>query len=294
MEIFFRILESLPRDPSPRPGEVSSPGSSEIRGLRKTLSSSIITTRHLGNRLLVEGRWNVLCLTRTSEFDPANGAAAGDSPVTVWLRELEAGEQAAAQALYEHFVAQVLALARQRMPAKVRSVYDEDDVAVSAFQSLFRGVLEQRFRFRDRTDIWRLLLTIAERKIALRIRHETRDKRDVRRVAENSIFLPESPGKPSNREESQKSLLAREPTPEFAAEVADTCDALLAVLPDENSRQIALLKLENLTVEEIAAKLGCARRTVQRRLLVIRRAWQEAGGMGTAADDVSQSGDEST
>ena len=85
-------------------------------------------------------------------------------------------------------------MARQRLPAKVRSAYDEEDVAVSAFQSLFLGVREQRFRFNDRTDFWRLLLTIAERKIARRIQHETRDKRDVRRLEENSIFLARSPG----------------------------------------------------------------------------------------------------
>jgi len=230
-----------------------------------------------------------------NRFRHANDAAAADSPVTVWLRDLEAGKQTAAQFLYQHFCVRIHELARRRLPAKVRSVYDGDDVAVSAFQSLFRGVREERFSFRDRTDVWRLLLTIAERKIALRIQHETRDKRDVRRLAENSIFLPHPPGqgKPSNREEIQESLLAREPTPEFAAEVADTCDALLAALPDDNARQIALLKLENLTADEIAAKLGCSRRTVQRRLLVIRCVWEEANESGSEADDVSQSGDES-
>lgn len=220
--------------------------------------------------------------------------ASSDPPVTVWLRALEAGDEAAARPLYGHFCARIYALARQRLPAKVRGVYDEDDVAVSAFQSLFRGVREQRIRFNDRTDFWRLLLTIAERKIARRIRHETREKRDVRRLEENSIFSPGSPGQgaPRDRDASVQSLLAREPTPAFAAEVADTCDALLAALPDDNCRQIALLRLEHLTSDEIAAKLNCSRRTVQRRLLIIRRTWQEAGEVEIDADDVSQSSDE--
>lgn len=35
--------------------------------------------------------------------------------------------------------------------------------------------------------------------------------------------------------------------------------------------------LENYTAEQVAEKLGCSRRTVQRKLLVIRRTWQDAG-----------------
>ena len=97
---------------------------------------------------------------------------------------------------------------------------------------------------------------------------------------------------PGNVDASVQSLLAREPTPAFAAEVADTCDALLVALPDDNCRQIALLRLENLTADEIAAKLGCSRRTVQRRLLVIRQAWQ-AAAEAESDKDVSQSSDES-
>lgn len=263
----------------------------DIVNLRKSLASKTI-----GGKLVGMSRLECAVSDFEHTLGNARGDAVEDSPVTTWLFDLEAGDQRAAQSLYEHFVSQVLALARRRIPAVVRSVYDEEDVAVSAFQSLFRGVHEQRFEFQDRTDFWRLLLTIAERKIARRIRHETRDKRDVRRLTENTIFLPQTPaeGKPNHREENPPSLLAREPTPEFAVEFADTCDSLLAGLPDDHSRQIALLKLENLTADEIAETLNCSRRTVQRRLLVIRRIWLEAGGLNIDADDVSQSGDESS
>jgi DNA-directed RNA polymerase specialized sigma24 family protein len=63
----------------------------------------------------------------------------------------------------------------------------------------------------------------------------------------------------------------------FATEVGETCENLLASLPDDSCRQITLLMLENHTAERIAEKLGCARRTVHRKLLVIRRTWQDAG-----------------
>ncbi|MCP4856761.1 MAG: hypothetical protein GY903_19945 [Fuerstiella sp.] len=64
-----------------------------------------------------------------------NDAESGDSPVTVWLRQLEVGDTQAAQPLYQHFCGRLQEMARMRIPASVRSAYDQDDVAVSAFHS---------------------------------------------------------------------------------------------------------------------------------------------------------------
>jgi DNA-directed RNA polymerase specialized sigma24 family protein len=59
--------------------------------------------------------------------------------------------------------------------------------------------------------------------------------------------------------------------------VADDLRARLAQLPDDELRQIALLKLEGYTNEEIAARTGDSLRSVARRLVLIRRTWEEAG-----------------
>ena len=198
------------------------------------------------------------------------------------------GDAQAAQLLYQHFCERVEEMARQRIPANVRRAYDQDDVVVSAFHSLFLGVRKQQYQLHDRFDFWRLLLTIAERKIAKRVRHETRDKRDVRRVVHNSVFLKSSTEQTGDAPRGVDALPGREPTAELAAEVSETCEAMLAALPDGTSRQIALLKLENHTSEEIAAKLGCTRRTIQRKLLVIRRTWQHASGIEPKNEEVSR------
>lgn len=92
-----------------------------------------------------------------------------------------------------------------------------------------------------------MLLTIAERKIAKRIRYETRDKRDVRRLIQNSVFLRLSPEQQNDVRNGVKTLPGYEPTPEFAAEVAETCQNLLASLPNDGCLQVALLMLENYT-----------------------------------------------
>ncbi len=210
-----------------------------------------------------------------------NGALAfcSQSPVTMWLRQLESGDPTSAGELYQHFCSRLQNLISRHIPASVRATYDADDVAVSAFHSLFMGVREQRYLLGNRTDIWHLLLTIAERKIAKRIRFETQEKRDIRRRLQNSVFVSPPSGPRRDASGGVNSLPSHEPTPAFAAEVAETCEHLLGALPDDCCRTIALLMLENYTAEEVAMKLGCTRRTVQRKLLVIRRTWQDSSGL---------------
>jgi DNA-directed RNA polymerase specialized sigma24 family protein len=71
--------------------------------------------------------------------------------------------------------------------------------------------------------------------------------------------------------------LEREPSPAYAALLAEESRRLLERLDNEQLRAIALYKLEGHTNDEIAGKLGCERVTVQRKLRLIRQIWgQEA------------------
>jgi DNA-binding CsgD family transcriptional regulator len=55
--------------------------------------------------------------------------------------------------------------------------------------------------------------------------------------------------------------------------VADECRRLLVSLADERQRQIAVLRMEGYTNEEIAQRLGCGLRSVVRKLELIRKTW---------------------
>ena len=72
-------------------------------------------------------------------------------------------------------------------------------------------------------------------------------------------------------------IVGAEPTPEFAVRIAEHFESLLARLPDEELRQIARLRLEEYSSDEIAQRLGCAERTVRRKLVLIRSYWENAG-----------------
>jgi hypothetical protein len=67
--------------------------------------------------------------------------------------------------------------------------------------------------------------------------------------------------------------VGEEPTPEFAAQVAEECRRLLDLLGDETLRQVAVWKMEGYTNDEIAGRLSCSRRTVTLKLEAIRIIW---------------------
>jgi RNA polymerase sigma factor (sigma-70 family) len=108
---------------------------------------------------------------------------------------------------------------------------------------------------------------MTSQKISNRHRFDQRQRRDIRRTLSDSIF--------TNSQRDDGPLLSREPTPEFAAELEDTCERLFQSLADPDLKEIAVLRLEGYTDAEIATQLHCSRRTVQRRLTMIRRHWED-------------------
>src|SRR5262249_48906093 len=133
--------------------------------------------------------------------------------------------------------------------------YDED-LALRAFYSVYRrlGDPEQPLRLTGRDDLWRLLATrTISRAIDLIRRHR--------------------PGEVAGEYDLEQ-LLTRQPTPEEAAATADEWQRLLDLLEEPELRQIALWKVEGYTNEEIAARLDCVPRTVERKVRRIRLLWK--------------------
>jgi DNA-directed RNA polymerase specialized sigma24 family protein len=149
---------------------------------------------------------------------------------------------------------------------------DEEDVTQNAFNSFFQGVVKGRFpRLDDRDDLWRLLVVITARK-AFDQRHQ---ERSLKRGGDVRV-QPLSPRSSADgaREHGLHDIIGSEPTPEFAAQIADEYGRLMALLGDHALRQVAIWKMESFGNEEIAAKLGTSLRTVARKLETIRIIWQ--------------------
>jgi DNA-directed RNA polymerase specialized sigma24 family protein len=198
------------------------------------------------------------------------------SSVSEWVKDLQAGDPAAADKLWQRYYARLVRLALDRMRGLPRREADEEDVALSAFDSFCRAAEQGRFPdLRERNNLWRLLVIITSRKahhLGVRLRRQKRGGGAVLDEAALANLADSGAGSPG-----LEHLLSREPTPEFAAQAAEEFQRLLAVLPHPDLRSVALWKMEGHTNAEIAAKLGCVARSVERKLGIIRAAWEKAG-----------------
>jgi DNA-directed RNA polymerase specialized sigma24 family protein len=181
--------------------------------------------------------------------------------VTCWITQLRAGNQAAADPLWQRYFERLVALARVRLLRAPRRVADEEDVALSAFHSFCRAAERGRFpKLDDREDVWRLLVMFTRRKAAHQLRDGGRLKRGGLHVLDDAVDLD--------------LIAGAEPSPDFVAEMAEECRRLLGRLDDETLRSLVMWKMEGYTNEEIAVKLRCVPRTVERKLRLIRAIWE--------------------
>jgi DNA-directed RNA polymerase specialized sigma24 family protein len=185
--------------------------------------------------------------------------------ITYWIRLLKAGEAVAAQKLWERYFEQLVRLARRKLQGMARAASSGEDVALSAFDSFCRGAEQGRFpQLHDAGDLWQLLVLITARKAIDVVQYERRQKRRPPGARPAAAEVPDL-----------EEVIGREPSPEFAAQLTEECEALLARLGDPELRAVAVWKMEGYTNEEIAASLACVPRTVERKLRVIRSIWSQ-------------------
>jgi DNA-directed RNA polymerase specialized sigma24 family protein len=191
--------------------------------------------------------------------------------VTHWIHQLQAGDQAAVQNLWEGYFRRLVGLARKKLQGVPRRAADEEDVALSAFQSFCLHAEEGQFpRLLDRHDLWQLLMVITSRKAVDLIQHERRQKRGGGKVQLASAL----PCGDSKEGAAFANLIGREPDPEFAAQVAEEWQRLLDRLGDTDLRRVAVAKMEGHTNDEIAGQIGRSKATVERKLMLIRSIWE--------------------
>lgn len=196
-----------------------------------------------------------------------------NEPVSLWIEQLAAADHDAASRLWAHFCQRLMVFARSRMSPSTRRIYDEEDAAVSAFRSLCRGIEAQRFpELGDRGNLWALLVVITSRKVANQFRYEHQKRRNANQTLSESMLQPSEGSGVS----VLQSLPTHEPTPAFAAEVADMSEHLMSQLGETDLQKIVHLKLEGHSNEDVAELMKITRRTVQRKLERIRRIWLES------------------
>jgi RNA polymerase sigma factor (sigma-70 family) len=180
--------------------------------------------------------------------------------VTRHIPRLRAGDPEAVRQVWDRFFGPMVDLARRRLMGLPGWDADGEDVALSAFKSFCLAVGEDRFpRLADRNDLWQVLVVVLQRKACDHVR---KARRPIHGGDKIHIAADEALADPG-------------PTPEEEARLADEVRGLLDELGDDALRQVALLRLADYTNKEIAERLGCGLRTVERKLERIRRTWEE-------------------
>ena len=190
--------------------------------------------------------------------------------ISHWIDEVKTGNSVAAQQIWERYYERLVAMARQRMRGANRHLGDEEDVAISVFESFYRAAEKGRFPdLAGRDDLWRLLLRMAARKIVDQRRHSQTARRGGDHVVEPIVRQGR------HGEEVILQVIGDEPSPDMVLMMTESCEELLNHLEDETLRDIAVAKMEGFSNAEIAEKFDCSERTIERRLHLIREKCQQ-------------------
>ena len=185
-------------------------------------------------------------------------------PITVWINGLRRGEAGATEGLWEAYFRRMRGLAQRMLRGRVKRTCDGYYVASRAFRSFYQGARAGGFpRLRGRNDLWPLLAALTSNKCVDRMRREGRAKRGGGAAAVGSsgvTFVGDSAGGPEQK-----------------AELDDLRHRFFAVLDhvgDPTLRRIVEWKLAGESVGAIACRLGCVRRTVERKLRLLQQIWE--------------------
>lgn len=175
------------------------------------------------------------------------------------LQRFRGGEDDAATQLYLRYAARLRSLASKQTGNDLAARVDPEDIVQSVFRTFFRRAAAGEYEVPAGDDLWKLFLVIGLNKVRAVASHHRANKRDVRQTASDEA-IDATPG--TSSEDDLRVLQM-------------TIDELLAPLP-ESHREIVMLRIAGHEVAEIAAKVGRAKRSVERILQEFRN------GLGAA------------
>ena len=190
--------------------------------------------------------------------------------VTRWVQILRDGDSEIATQLWQYLSGRLNRLAKRHTETHATSAYDEEDVALSAFGALCDGLQDGRYReLADRDELWRLVSVICVNKARSRLSHETRQRRGggCQKLTDSEGYFD--------------SLASEDLSPEKEVAMQEECKRLIELLKLRELKLVALLKIESHTNDEIADMLSCSRRSIQRRLVLIRDIWSKELRVGS-------------
>jgi DNA-directed RNA polymerase specialized sigma24 family protein len=191
-----------------------------------------------------------------------------DSSVSQWLEDFKQGDEAAAK-LWDRYFQRLVGLARKKLRQRYpRGVEDGGDVALSAYHAFSQAARGNHFpHLQDREGLWKVLVTITERKVNDLVAREKAAKRGGGMTQGESAL-----GGVEDSTEVQGLARVADPgpTPDLVVELDERFQQFLDSLADEKLLQTVVLKMEGYSNDEIAQRLQVVPPTVRRWLRLLQ------------------------
>lgn len=156
-------------------------------------------------------------------------------------------------------------IARRGLNGSPRAVADEDDVVIVAYTSFLARMRSGGYSaLRNRGELWRLLAAITKN-------HAIRQTRLLSRLKRGKKFRRVVGSGP---DDYLAQIASGDQSPEEQAMLSELLTRLLELLPDDECRDIAMLRLAGHSNAEIATEVHRAIATVERRTRLVRVRWQ--------------------
>lgn len=153
------------------------------------------------------------------------------------------------------FATRLARLAQQNLDRRLSRRLEGEDVVQSAFRTFLRRRAEGEFQIEGTAELWRLLVHITLMKARAKGRYHTADRRNARLEVHGDEWFTQ--------------LVAEEPNDSQADSLVETIDALLEGVPDWYATVLEM-RLDDVSVTEIAGHLKLSRQSVHRALRVLK------------------------
>lgn len=190
------------------------------------------------------------------------------------LESIKVGSNPAAEEeLWKRYFSRIALLIKQQLPSRARRMKDEEDIALSVLKSFFRGTTEGSFRqLQDQDDIWQILCMLTRRKTIDHLRVVNAKRRGGNLVRGESAFQQVGDNDPGALDDfsSQK-----QEEPILVALFTEECERLFAALEEDELIQVARMRMDGYSNEEMAQKMNRSVRSIERKLGSIRAIWSQ-------------------
>jgi RNA polymerase sigma factor (sigma-70 family) len=172
------------------------------------------------------------------------------------LQRYQDGQSEAAAAIFDRYVARLIALVRSRIGPKLRRRVDPEDVVQSAYRSFFIHAKDEKYQLTRSGDLWRLLASITLNKLHGQLEKHTAAKRSIDREAVADVSLANF--KAPNHSGSEEVAIVEQ--------LQLAIDGLSA-----DERTVVTSRLQGQSIVEISSSISKSERTVRRLLAQAKR-----------------------